>query len=141
MIMELMTVHVPHEIYARLEERARQTRHSVEDELVGALAEAIPLDDAPLPTDVADTVTALDTMPDDELWQVANTSHLSSAAAAHLAELNDKRQREGLTAEEQFVADALLRQYEHAMLVRAEAMVRLKDRGVDISNLLKPISG
>lgn len=140
MITESVTVRVPHEIYARLEERARQTRHSVEDELIGALAEAIPLDDAPLPADIADTVAAFNTMSDSALWQVAYTSHLSSAAAAHLGELNDKRQREGLTTEEQLIADALLRQYERAMLVRAEAMVRLKERGLDISGLIKPIS-
>ena len=61
-----------------------------------------------------------------------------SDAAAHLEELNHKRQREGLTAEERQMAEALRHQYERAMLVRAEAMAKLKERGHDISALLEP---
>jgi len=140
MITEPVTVHVPLEIYARLEERAQYTRRSVEEELVEALAETVSLDEPALPADVASAVAALDTMPDGALWETARTSRLSPAAAAHFEELNHKRQREGLDAEEQRMVETLLHQYERAMLVRAEAMVRLKERGHDIAPLLVPIT-
>ncbi len=136
MAIESLTVRVPHDLYTRLEERAQQTRRSVEEELVEALAEAVPLNELPLPADVAAAVTVLDAMPDDALWETARTSHLSLAAAAFLEELNHKRQREGLNVEETQIAETLLQQYERALLVRADAMVRLKERGHDISPLL-----
>lgn len=138
MTAEAMTVHIPDVLYARLQERARQTQRSIEEELVEALAEAVSLEDAPLPSDVTNALGSLRTMPDDALWQTARASHLSPAAAAHLEELNQKRQRESLTIEEHHVAEALLHQYERAMLVRAAAMALLKERGLDISDLLEP---
>ncbi|MGH2409598.1 MAG: hypothetical protein ACRDGS_04415, partial [Chloroflexota bacterium] len=107
---------------------------------IEALAEAVSLTDEPLPTDVASVLSSLETMPDDALRQVARGSRLSRTAVAHLEELNDKRQREGLTAEEQRVAETLMRQYEHALLVRAEALARLKDRGQDITTLLQQVT-
>ncbi len=106
---DFMTVHVPHALYTRLEERARQTRRSVEEELIEALAEAVSLTDEPMPTDVASVLSSLETMPDDALWQVALDSHLSPTAVAHFEELNNKRQREGLTEEERYIAETLLR--------------------------------
>jgi hypothetical protein len=135
-----MTVHVPPALYAWLAERARQTQRSIEEELVEALTEALSLVDEAVPVDEADVLSSIDRLQDDALWDLARTSHLSPTAAAHLEELNQKRQREGLTADEQQIAEALVHQYERAMLVRAEAMARLKERGRDISPLLEPVT-
>jgi len=96
-----MTVHVPHVLYTCLEECARQTRRSVEDELIDVLAEAFSLADDRLPKDTVSVLSSLETMPDDALWQVARDSHL---------------------------------------LVRVEALARLKERGQDITPLLEPIT-
>jgi hypothetical protein len=136
MTTDSITGHVPHPLYERLEQRALRTRRSVEEELVEALAEAISFADAPLPVEVENLVDSLDAISDGSLWELARTSRLSPAAAAHLEELNLKRGREGLTGDEQRMAEALVRQYERAMLLRAEAMVRLKERGQDIAPLL-----
>jgi len=38
------------------------------------------------------------------------------------------------------MGEELVQQYERAMLVRAEAMARLKDRGQDIAPLLEPVT-
>jgi plasmid stability protein len=137
---EAITVQVPRTLYARLEERARQTHRSMEAELVEALAEALAVADDPLPAEVEDVLASLDTVPDDVLVQLACTSRLSMPAAAHLEEPNQKRQREGLTADEQQMVDALVQAYDRAMLVRAEAMARLKERGQDITALLEPVT-
>ncbi len=47
-----------------------------------------PLDDDLLPADVAAALAPLDSLSDADLWEVARTSRLSPAAAAHLAEEN-----------------------------------------------------
>ncbi len=109
----------------------------VEEVLVDASAEAIPPDDA-LPADVAAALAPLDSLSDADLWEVARTRRLSPAAAAHLEELNHKPQREGLDAEEDGMVASLLHHYERAMLVRAEALAQLKERGKDISALPRP---
>ena len=80
MAVESVTVHVPRALYARLEERARQTQRSVEEELVEALAEAVSLDDDSLPADVVAALQPLDTMSDEALWQLVRTRHLSSSS-------------------------------------------------------------
>ena len=138
MTTDSITVHVPHPLYSRLEERAMRTQRSVEEELVDVLAEAVSLMDAPLPVELETLIDSLDAGSDNVLWQLARDSRLSPAAAAHLEELNRKRQGEGLTGDERRMADALVQQYERALLVRAEALVRLKERGQDIAALLGP---
>lgn len=137
MTTESLPVRVSHALYARLEERARQTRRSVEEEVADVLAGSLALADDPLPTDLAAEIAALDALPDDRLWDVARTSHLSPTAAAYLEELNHTRQRESLSTDEQQIVEALLHQYERAVLVRAEALARLKERGHDITPLLR----
>jgi len=138
MTTDSITVRVPHPLYERLEERAKLTQRSVEEELVEALAETVSLADAPLPLEVEGLIGSLDARSDDGLWQVAHASRLSPAAATHLEELNLKHQREGLIGDEQRMVEALVHQYERAMLVRAEAIVRLKERGQDVAPLLNP---
>lgn len=135
MTTESLPVQVAYALYARLEERARQTRRSVEEALAEALAGALVLADDPLPADLAAELAALDTMADDGLWDMARASHLTSTAAAYLEEQNHRRQREGLSTDEQRIIEALLHQYERAVLVRAAALAQLKERGHDISPL------
>ncbi|MCG8351897.1 MAG: hypothetical protein MI924_29375, partial [Chloroflexales bacterium] len=55
-------------------------------------------------------------------------------AAKQLEALHLKRQRGGLTASEKQTVAALVHHYEHAMLVRPQAAVLLKQRGYDVSD-------
>lgn len=77
---------------------------------------------------------------DKALWKVASQSHLTAKERQKLAQLNSKQQREGpesLAEEEVKLKDELLYEYERRMLIRAQALVLLKQRGLDISKLLK----
>jgi uncharacterized protein YnzC (UPF0291/DUF896 family) len=74
---------------------------------------------------------------DSSLWQAART-RLFAAASARLETLHHKRQREGLTAQEEQKRATLVRHYERAMLVRAQATALLKARGHDVTSLLAP---
>jgi hypothetical protein len=88
-----------------------------------------------LPQDLEDAISPLALLDDEALWRAART-HLSVDVSERLEELHTKRRREGLTDAEAQTLAALLRQYERAMLVRAQAAALLKQRGHDVSSLL-----
>jgi hypothetical protein len=125
-----LTLQLPDPLYARLEERARRANRSVEDELLDTLAVAVP-------DDPANAVADLHLLDDAALWQAAR-GRLAAAALERLGELNDLRQRAGLSAAEAAEAAALTRQYEQAVLVRARAAALLRARGHDVSGLVGP---
>lgn len=72
---------------------------------------------------------------DEKLWQSARR-HLSKKSTTQLQSLNYKRQREGLTEAEALKSNALLKEYEQIILIRAQAAKLLKERGYDIAPLL-----
>jgi hypothetical protein len=53
-----------------------------------------------------------------------------------MEQLHLKRRRQGLTGSEAETLTGLLRHYERAMLVRAQAAVLLTERGYDVAELL-----
>ena len=134
MTVQSVTLNVPSALYDRLERRAAQTHRTVEDVLLDVLATAVPLADD-LPPDLAEALSPLALLDDAALWRAAR-SHLSAEAAAELEALHLKRQREGLTDIETQTLAKLVRQYERAMLVRAQAAALLKQRGYDVAELI-----
>jgi hypothetical protein len=129
-----ITLHVPDALYDRLKQRAEQADRSVEDEVLEVVATAIPPDDA-LPSYLARALAPLTLLDDEALWRAAR-SHLPPEAAARLAALHAKRQAEGLSDAETRTLARLMRQYERAMVVRAQAAMLLKQRGYDVSELV-----
>ncbi len=128
-----LTVHVPDALYHRLERRAARTHRSVEDEVLDlVIAGAATADETN--RDVAEISAALALLDDDALWQVAR-SHLSEEEITRLEQLHFKRQREGLTAEEDATATMLAPRYERCVFTRAQAAALLMSRGYDISSL------
>ena len=133
MTVQSVTLHLPSPLYERLKRRAEQTHRSVEAELLEVVAAAVPVADD-LPADLAQAISPLSLLDDEALWRAAR-SHLPEAAA-QLEQLHLKRQREGLTGSEVETLGGLMRRYERAMLVRAQAAALLKKRGYDVSELL-----
>jgi hypothetical protein len=72
---------------------------------------------------------------DEELWRAAR-NRLSEDSRSQLEALNFKQQREKLTAAEKETLERLIDEYDQAVLLRAEAMLLLKQRGHDVSKLL-----
>lgn len=138
MTHQTITVHLPDILYHQIEERARRKHRSIEDELVAVVATALPtLED--IPSAITDEMDQLDYLTDKELYQVVETT-LSSDEAAQMQALLLKRQREGLSAEEEAEAEGLLQRYDRMMLVRAKAIALLKKRGYDVSNFVATAS-
>jgi hypothetical protein len=109
----------------------------VEAELLEVVATAVPIEDE-LPPDLAEAVASLTLLDDQALWQAAR-SRLTATASAQMEALHLKRQREGLTEAEAQTLAGLVRQYERAMLVRAQAAMLLKQRGYDVSELVASV--
>jgi plasmid stability protein len=128
-----LTVTVPSALYDRLKQRAAQRQRSLEDEVVLALAATVP-SEAEEMADLDATLASLTMQDDATLWQMAK-SRVPVADAARLAELADKRQREGLTEPELEESAVLVQLHDRVMVVRAQAALLLKERGHDIARL------
>jgi hypothetical protein len=136
MTSQTLTLQIPGALYSQLKQRADRARRSVEAETLELLAVTVPASEG-LSADVQQVLTSLALL-DDEALRRAACSRLGSEAAAELEALHSKQQREGLTEPEAQRRDDLVRQYERAMLVRAQAAALLRQRGHDVSSLLPP---
>jgi hypothetical protein len=129
-----LTVDVPPELYNQLQQRAAASARRVEDEVILALASALP-DTNVLPDDLAGLLASFATLDDATLWRLAH-SRVTEDDQARLSELADRRQREGLSADELREAEELVERHDRVMIIRAEAAVLLKERGRDVHSLL-----
>ncbi len=127
---ETLIVEIPTGLYTRLQKRAEQTKRSVEHEVLEVLTANIPTTDD-LPADFEKTLAALDLLDDAALVRASN-SRLPAELAAERESLHFKQQREGLTETEAQRTAELVRAYERAMLIRAQAAANLKKRDVDV---------
>lgn len=131
---QAVVLRMPDELYHRIEQRAALAHRSVEEELLDVIAIAVEIP-GDLPSDLAEALAPMPLLDDQALWRAAR-SHLEAETAAELERLNMKRQRDGIVEAEEQRRRLLLRQYERAMLVRAQAAALLKARGYDVAGLL-----
>ncbi len=134
MTVQTVTLDLPSLLYDRVKRRAEKSHRSVETELLEAVATAVPATDE-LPDDLTEAVASLALLDDATLRRAAE-SHFSQEQAAELQVLHFKRQDVGLTESETQRATELTRQYERTMLIRAQAMALLVQRGHDVSDLV-----
>jgi plasmid stability protein len=120
-------VNLPEPLYERLQQRAAEAQRTVEEELLDVVVAA-------LPPDLNEALSSLPLLDDEALWHAAQ-SHLPAEAAAEMERLHLKRQREGLTESEDETLSILVQQYERYMLVRAQAVTLLQERGYDVAAL------
>ncbi len=132
MIVQPVTVNLPAVLYDRLKRRAEQSNSTIEAEVLQAVTFAVASEEE-LDPETSETLSQLKLLDDEGLRRAAK-SHLAGDVVQQLEDLHLKRQSEGLTAEEEQVASGLVKQYERAMLVRAEARTLLQERGADISD-------
>jgi hypothetical protein len=129
----IVTVTVPPALYDHLQRRAVQRQRSLEEELLLTLADAVPTD-TDTPAELALLLASLPTLDEPTLWQLAQ-ARVDATDAARLADLGDKRQRIGLTADEEREAEELVQRHDRVLMLRAEAAAMLKRRGHDVSRL------
>ncbi len=124
-----MTLTVPSTVYEELERRAQRSQRRVEDEAALFLAASVVADDA-LPDDLAAAIAALSTL-DDEALQRVSRSQPTVEDGVLLDALIDKRRR-GLTSTDEQMLAALVDRHDRVMVLRAEAVALLHERGGDV---------
>ncbi len=137
MTAQAVTLHLPGSLYEHFKERAKRARRSLEAELLKAV-EAAGAEQEELPPRLARAVNELHELDDEALWRVAR-DHLPREAARELESLNHKQQREGLSSAEEETSSQLAEAYERFLLLRAEAVGLLQERGYDISGLVDTV--
>jgi hypothetical protein len=125
-------LHVPDTLYQCASSAAALSNQPVEQFMVGALANGIGLL-ADLPDEILDDMAALVLLNDAALWRVARET-VAPDRYARLDELLSEKSRRTLTSVEQAELDALMNEYEHVVLRRAQAAVLLKQRGYDLAS-------
>ena len=126
---------LPQAIYAELRERADRHHRPLEDEVGIALEAAIYATTAPQdnPLAVTDVLQALDS---DSLWRISH-SQPTMEDGVLLDALVDKRRCLGLTAAEERLLANLVDRHDRIMVLRAEALALLHERGIDVHERVK----
>lgn len=128
MAVDAITIHLPDGLYRRLERLASLTQQPLEGLIVKTLTTSLP----PLPDDLSpafrDALLALETLPGDELQQVADAT-IPQTAYERLTALRDERRERHLTSDEQAELDRLTQDADTLVLKKAYAAVLLKWRG------------
>lgn len=129
-----LTLELPDDVYAILEQRAAAANRTVEEEIIAILEIAFPPEDDPddpLPDALQETVDSLELLDNPALWEIAQ-SNRPEAVAAEIETLNQKQQQDALSDEEATKLTELSQEHERLILLRNQALVLLKERGYDI---------
>ena len=128
MANETLTLNMPDSLFQRLKQRADEMHRSVEEEALAALAASVPQGDE-LPPDWEELLDSMSALDDEALWRAAQNEP-GRKAKARIRRLQAKRRTRGLTVSEQERLAELLRQEDKGMLIRAQALALLKQRGI-----------
>ena len=126
-VMQTITLQLPNEIYTRLELAASAIKQPLETVLLRIVETSLPpLDDTP--PEFQKDIEALETMNDEELWEVM-LSKVPPTQQRKLHRLLNKNQSGTLTPREGKELESLQFQADKVMLRKAHAAVLLKWRG------------
>ncbi len=134
MSQRTITVAVPQETYEPFRQHAERAQRSVEEAVLAAMQAAVA-DGASSAEERQRVLAALDLLDTAALWRLVRRGAETEDVLV-LAALNEKRQREGLTPDEEGVVRELIRHHDRAELLRAKALALLRERGEDVSALL-----
>lgn len=143
-VSELLTVQEKIVQELKLKTEGSQNSHTAaktesQADFVNPAKDITPVTDADLPPDLIEELAAMNSYSDKALWKAAR-SHLSAKEAQKLRQLNHKQQKYGRTSlslQELQILEELGDQYDRSVLLRSQALLLLKERGHDISKILK----
>ena len=134
--MSAINLQLPSQLHQKVQKRAANTNRSVEDEIIAVITNALDAHDdlANLPVNIAEQLKQLHFLDNVSLQQAAQKT-VETEKTERMQELTLKQQAEGLTELETQEANTLKDYANLVMMVRAEAAVLLKERGIDITSL------
>lgn len=127
-------LNLPEVLYEQIRQRAEEKQHSIETELIEVVTSAMPAADELTP-DLTQAVAGLAIL-DDKMLEGIARNPMAKKKYARIQALHLKRQRDGLSETETQLLAALMKEYDKAFLVRANAIEILRQRGHDISGVL-----
>ncbi len=119
-------------VYRQIKRAADAVRRPVDEVVAEAVVAAAPVMDTPA-SSLRSELAQMTYLNDAALWK-ATRSTLSKTQREQLEALHDNQQRAGLTPTEQSQEEALRRLYRETLLVRAQAVALLQQRGYDVSD-------
>ena len=134
--MAQLTVDLPRPVLESLKRKARAGRRPVADQLVDALTTALS-QESPEPSDLDACLDGMQFLTDQELVKAAKSTK-ARKITRELADLREKQHARRLTKDERQQQRVLLDSLDRLILIRAQALVLLKERGRDVSGLLRP---
>jgi hypothetical protein len=132
MAVHPVTINLSENVYRQIKRAAELVRRPVDEVVTEAVVAAAPVMDAPASTLRAE-LAQMAYLNDAALWKAARSA-LSKDQRQQLEALHDKQQRAGLTPAEQAREHALTNLYRETLLVRAQAVALLQQRGYDVSD-------
>ena len=134
MVGQTITITVPSETYEPFRQQAEREQRSVEEALLRVMIAAVAENETTAAERqvMLDALAALDTP---TLWQLVQRGAETDEVLV-LAALNEKRQRQGLTAAEERVVGELIRHHDRAVLIRAKALALLRECGENVRPFL-----
>lgn len=134
MAAHAITLRLPAPLYDHFQSRAERTHRSLEAELLDAVT-TVAEDEEDLSPDLSKAIADLELLNDNEL-RLAARNRLASETRTQHDRLNLRQQKGTLTPAEKETLEELVHDYDRAVLLRAEALRLLKERGLAISDLL-----
>lgn len=132
MAVHPVTINLSETVYRQIKRAADVVRRPVDEVVAEAVVAAAPVMDAPA-SSLRLELAQMAYLNDAALWNAARST-LSTEQRQQLEALHDKQQRTGLTPGEQAQEEALRRLYRETLLVRAQAVALLQQRGYDVSD-------
>lgn len=132
MAVHPVTISLPEKVYRQIKRAADAVRRPVDEIVAEAVAAAAPVMDVPA-SSLRTELAQMAYLNDAALWTAARST-LSKDQQERLEALHDKQQRVGLTAAERAQEQALVKLYRETLLVRAQAVALLQQRGYDVSD-------
>ncbi len=124
-----ITIHLPDNLYRRLERLASLTSQPLERLIIKTLTSSLPQLPDDLTPALRDALLALESLSDDALQQVAQAT-MPNTQYEQLATLREMQRERPLTTDEQADLDRLLQDADILVLKKAYAAVLLKWRGL-----------
>ena len=132
MAVHPVTINLSENVYRQIKRAADAVRRPVDEVVAEAVVAAAPVMDTPA-SSLRMELAQMAYLNDAALWNAARST-LSTEQRQQLEALHDKQQRTGLTPGEQAQEEALRRLYRETLLVRAQAVALLQQRGYDVSD-------
>lgn len=130
----MLTLSVPERLYHRLQTVANKTKRTLPEVLIASAETALAHTETSLPPKIANELASMPHLSTQQLWAATHAT-LSQEQLNRFDTLSAQQKKRPLSTSEKEELNALLAEYDHSVLRRAQAFVLLRLRGEVIPDL------